>query len=126
MITRRDLLASGAALTVANTAFARPRHSPNDKIVLAFMGLNSRGSDLAGGFTSLPNVEVAYICDVDDHAIAKGIGNVQKKQQKAPQGIKDFRKALEDKAVDALVIAAPDHWHAPSTLLACAAGNTGY
>src|SRR5258706_15092757 len=117
MITRRELLVSGAALTVANTTFALPRRSANDKIVLAFMGLNSRGSDLAGGFTSLPNVEVAYICDVDDRAIAKGIGIVQKKQQKSPQGIKDFRKALDDKSVDALVIAAPDHWHAPATIL---------
>src|SRR5258708_9866208 len=126
MITRRDFLAGGAALTVANHAFARPNPSANDKIILAFMGLNGRGSDLAGGFTSLPNVEVAYICDVDDRAIAKGLGVVQKKQSKSPQGIKDFRKALEDKAVDALVIAAPDHWHAPATILACAAGKHVY
>src|SRR5689334_5500480 len=106
MLSRRELIAGGAAFTIAAPSLASPRGGANGKIVLAFMGLNSRGSDLASGFTSLPNVEVAYICDVDDRAIAKGIGIVQKKQSKTPQGVKDFRKALDDKSVDALVIAA--------------------
>src|ERR1041385_525404 len=125
MLTRRELIAGGAAFTLTGPATSA-RRSASDKIVIGFMGVNSRGSDLAGGFTSLPNVEVAYICDVDDRAIAKGMGIVQKRQSKTPKGIKDFRKALEDKSIDALVIAAPDHWHAPATIMACAAGKHVY
>ena len=125
MITRRYfLMSAGAGLSAA--ASALPRISPNEKIVLGFMGVNGRGSDLAGGFVNQPNVEVAYICDVDDRAIGKCMTIVGKKQSQPPKGIKDFRKALEDKSVDALVIAAPDHWHGPATILACAAGKHVY
>src|SRR5438046_2056162 len=109
MITRRELIKNSAMATAglsAGPAFGRPRTSPGEKIVLAFIGVNGRGSDLAGGFVNQPNVEVAYTCDVDDRAIAKCMSIVGKKQAKALQGLKDFRKALDDNSVDALVIAA--------------------
>jgi predicted dehydrogenase len=130
-INRRDFAkqtAAGALVVAAATRFPRGRaaDSANEKIVVAIMGTNGRGLDLAKGFTSQKNAEIAYICDVDDRAIKKGLDTTAQKQQKAPKGIKDFRKALEDKDVDALVIAAPDHWHSPAAIMACAAGKHVY
>jgi predicted dehydrogenase len=100
-------------------------YSPNEKIVTAVFGTNSRGLVHVECLTDLPNVEVAYICDVDDRAIAKGI-KAAKKQAKEPKGLKDFRKALEDKSLDAVTIATPDHWHAPMAIMALAAGKHVY
>ena len=104
------------------------KRAPNNKIVVAVMGLNGRGANLTNEITHLDGMEVAYICDVDDAMITKGVEQVvaSESQKKKPQGVKDFRKALEDKDVDALIIAAPDHWHTPATLLALDAGKHVY
>lgn len=99
----------------------------NNKITVAVIGTNGRGIAHVQCLTrGLEGVEVAYICDVDDRAIAKGIKAAEKRQKTAPKGIKDFRKLLEDKSVDAVTIATPDHWHAPMAILALAAGKHVY
>ena len=126
-ISRRVFLkasAAGAGLA-AVSSFSRSAdaQSPAKKLVIAVMGTTSRGLAHIGGLLSVPNVEIGYVCDVDDRAIANGIKAAQAKQGKEPKGVKDFRKALEDKDVDALTIAAPNHWHAPAAILACAAGK---
>ena len=117
---------TGAALAVWSETSAAESKAANDRLVLAIMGTNGRGRDLARGFAAQPNSSVAYICDVDQRAIAKGIEAVGKQQSATPVGVQDFRRALDDRAVDALVIATPDHWHAPATILACAAGKHVY
>src|SRR5207249_2074081 len=66
------------------------------------------------------------ICDVDSRAIERGIAAVAKKQPRKPKGIKDMRQMLESKDLDAIFIATPNHWHAPATILACAAGKHVY
>src|SRR6185503_18472637 len=63
---------------------------------------------------------------VDERRVAKGVEAVKKRQQSEVRGVKDVRKILEDKNVDALSIAAPNFWHAPATILACAAGKHVY
>jgi predicted dehydrogenase len=73
-----------------------------------------------------PNSEVAYLCDVDASVLAKAHSGLQQDVGKAPKGIGDFRRALDDRDVDALVIAAPDHWHAPAAILALEAGKHVY
>ena len=84
MITRRHfLMSAGAGLSAAGTV--RSRISPNEKIVLGFMGVNGRGSDLAGGFVNQPNVEIGYVCDVDDRAIAKCLAIAANKQTTPPK-----------------------------------------
>ena len=126
-IDRRHFLATTAATGVALAAPRSARAaSANEKLVLAIMGTNGRGSDLAKSFATQPNVEIAYICDPDDQAIGKGIAAATVAGGPTPQGIKDFRRALDDSAVDALVCAAPNHWHAPATLLGCQAGKHVY
>src|SRR2546427_2032993 len=97
--------------------------SPGERVTVAVMGMNGRGTVLARGFARAAHAEVAYVCDVDSVVLAKGGAAVAGAQTKSPRGLGDFRKALEDKDVDALVIAAPDHWHTPAALLAMQAGK---
>ncbi len=98
----------------------------NDRINVAAMGVNSRGFAVSGNFARQENCEVMYICDVDSRAADKCIEAVEKIQNKRPKASPDFRKALEDKDLDALIVASPDHWHAPAAILACKAGKHVY
>ncbi|MBL0744463.1 Gfo/Idh/MocA family protein [Chryseolinea lacunae] len=129
MNNRRDFIKqatlAGAGIFVAPNVFSFVG-SPNEKVVIGMVGTNSRGWALATMFAKLPNVEVGYICDVDDNVIAKTVAEIEKISGKKPQGIKDVRKLLEIKDVDAIVIAAPDHWHAPAAMLALKAGKHVY
>ncbi|MBC7893133.1 MAG: Gfo/Idh/MocA family oxidoreductase, partial [Sphingobacteriaceae bacterium] len=129
MTNRRDFLKTttfagvGSLLPASSFAF---RGAPNEKVVLGVMGVNSRGLYLAEQFAKLPNAEVAYICDVDETAMAKAIAVIEKATGKKPKGIKDIRQLLAIKDLDALAIAAPDHWHAPAAIMACQAGKHVY
>src|SRR6516164_345820 len=127
-LNRRQFLEATAAtgLGLGAGGYLARAAGANERIVLAVMGTNGRGIDLAKGFSRQPGTQVAFICDVDSRAIAKGIKAANGSQREEPAGVGDFRKILDDKSVDALVIAAPDHWHAPATILACSAGKHGY
>lgn len=107
-------------------AFGFYKGSPNDKVVVAMMGVNSRGEFLAKTLASFPDVEIAYICDVDTKVYDRVSNEILKITGKKPAFAGDIRKLLEKKDFDALVIAAPDHWHAPATILACQAGKHVY
>jgi predicted dehydrogenase len=132
-IDRRSFLettAAGAALAAGSyfvcESSAQESKSAGEKIVVGMMGVNGRGGALTQGFMSQPNCEVGYICDVDERAIDRTINAVVKQQQRKPQGVVDFRKILDDKTIDVLVCAAPNHWHAPATILGCSAGKHVY
>lgn len=132
-IKRRDFIkktaasSMGVGLFASGAPFIHSNGSANEKVVVAIMGVNNRGSALARGFSKLPGTEVAYICDVDDKAMAKGMNAVAEGgQKKKPKGEKDIRKVLEDQSIDALVIAAPDHWHAPAAIMGLNAGKHVY
>ena len=98
----------------------------NEKLRASVMGVNSRGNALAQNFAFQNDCEVIHICDVDSRAIEKCVSNVKKVQDKTPVGFQDFRKSLESDDVDILVVASPDHWHAPAALLAMQAGKHVY
>lgn len=98
----------------------------NERLNLAVMGVNSRGNALATNFAVQPNSRVSIICDVDSRAAAKTQAEVAKVQGQSPVTEKDIRKVLESKSIDALVVAAPDHWHAPAAILAAKAGKHVY
>src|SRR5262245_57880761 len=86
------------------------RNAPSNKVVLGVMGVNGRGAYLAEQFSTLANVDVAYLCDVEEKAIANGLkpfANASKK----PMVIKDIHQLIKKKDFDGLLIAAPDHWH---------------
>jgi len=122
----KSVSATGLGLAAAHSPLFALGGSPAEKVVVAVMGLNGRGTVLARVFAKTPNAEVACVCDVDAQVLAKGVTAVDEAQGKAPKGLVDFRRALEDKAIDALVIAAPDHWHAPAAILALSAGKHVY
>ena len=98
----------------------------NEKIRVAFMGVNSRGLAVGKNFAHQKNCEVLHVCDVDSRAADICIDAIGKIQSNKPQATPDFRNALEDKNLDALIVTAPDHWHAPAALLACSAGKHVY
>jgi predicted dehydrogenase len=102
------------------------RRSPSEKVVVAVMGLNGRGTVLGKVFAKSSNAHVAYVCDVDSQVLAKAVLAIGESQSPIPKPLGDFRRALDDKSIDALVIAAPDHWHAPAAILAMSAGKHVY
>jgi predicted dehydrogenase len=130
--SRRDFLlkttlASGALLASPYTHAASIFNgSPANKVVVAIMGTNGRGAFLAKNFGALPDVDVAYICDVDANVLERTRAEVEKISGRKPKGFTDIRKLLEQKDLDALVVAAPDHWHAPAAIMACQAGKHVY
>jgi predicted dehydrogenase len=94
-------------------------------MVVAVVGLG-RGQDLMQAAISLPGVELAYVCDVDDVRIASARKVLEAKGRGEVRAVKDFRRILDDRRVDAIFIATCNHWHAPATILACQAGKHVY
>jgi predicted dehydrogenase len=125
-VTRRDFLRQSTLAGLAATTVSLDVLGAGDRIRLGFMGVNGRGSDLARSFARFSDVEIAMIADVDERAVAKGQQAGSTGARPTPKAVKDFRSILDEPSVDALVIAAPDHWHAPATILACAAGKHVY
>ncbi|WP_126243511.1 Gfo/Idh/MocA family protein [Chitinophaga rhizosphaerae] len=134
--TRRSFLkqtAQGTALIAAGgilPGFSAKSYASilgaNERIRVGMMGVNARGLALAQNYAKQPDCEVVSVSDVDTRASEKCIAKVNDIQKKQPANIPDFRKALEQKDMDALIIVAPDHWHAPAAILAAKAGKHVY
>jgi len=128
--TRREFLQTTAAGLAGATLITSMPSSKvlgaNDRIRVAMMGTHSRGFALTQEYAKAKNCEVAYICDVDSRVVDKTVAKAQEIQGKKPKGVTDFRRALDDKSVDVLVIAAPDHWHTPAAILGLKAGKHIY
>jgi predicted dehydrogenase len=127
-----------AADTIGGTAkpASKPTSKPAKPIVkvakhatplrIAIIGTAGRGTELAIAFASSADSVVKYVCDVDaGHAMAasKAVGQYQDSE---PMPIDDLRRVLDDKEIDAVAIATPDHWHTPAAILACQAGKHAY
>ena len=117
--------AVGAAATMATSAMAQSENSSQEEVVVGVMGL-SRGRALAERFARHSGVTIKYVCDVDETRAASAAKSVAGIAKTAPQPVGDFRKILDDAEVDALICAAPNHWHGPATILACSAGKHVY
>ncbi len=119
-------VSSGGVLPAFSARSYNRIKGSNDRISVSIMGVNSRGSALASTFAKQDNCEIIFICDVDSQAAEKCIANLEKNFGRRPAQQGDFRKTLESKDVDVLVIAAPDHWHAPAAIMALSAGKHVY
>jgi predicted dehydrogenase len=120
-LTRRTFLASSAA-----AALSSARAAPSERVNLCVVGCRGRATRLAQTFAKLPNAQVTHICDVNTSlfgAFGKLVTDVQKT---TPKPVQDLRRVLEDRSVDAIVVATPDHWHALATIWACQAGKHVY
>lgn len=119
-----------AGLTLGGLAFSAKSYGriigSNDRINVAMMGTNSRGFYLTEKFAQAENTLLTHVCDVDSRVVGKTIRLVEEKAGTKARGEKDFRKMLENKAIDVVVIAAPDHWHAPASIMALQAGKHVY
>jgi predicted dehydrogenase len=117
--------AAGAVASLGWGRFLSAQDAPSRRVVVGVMGL-SRGRGLALGFAGQPGVEVRYVCDPDSTRASVCAEQLKAAGPQPPQPITDFRRILDDGEVDALVCAAPNHWHAPATIMACVAGKHVY
>jgi predicted dehydrogenase len=98
----------------------------NDRIRIGIIGCGGMGQGDLECFFLNPEVDCAVVCDVDDAHIAKGVEICEKRRNKKPDAEKDFRRVLDRKDIDAVLIATPDHWHALPAVMACQAGKDVY
>src|SRR5260370_8393139 len=129
MVPRReflDALAVGAAgLAVGTTAKSYGRvPGSNDRLNFTVIGLNGRGyAHLAGLKANRSAARISHVCDVDSNILRKFADRVQQEMGESPTMEKDFRRILEQKDVDAITIATPDHWHTPMPIAGLQAGR---
>ena len=119
---RRSFLGAAAA----GLAATRARVAAADKVNVGMIGVGGRGRGLLGVYASLPDVNVTHLCDADQASLERADQVIAKAGARKPQTTNDMRHLLDDKEVDAVVVATPDHWHAPATILACDAGKDVY
>jgi len=125
-VTSVSVAASNSLLAMSAKSY-RNIIGANDRIHVAIIGVNGRGTSMAATFAQQKNAEIAYICDVDTRTFGKALKSVAGAgQANIPKTEQDFRKVLPDKTLDAIYIATPDHWHAPLTIMGCQAGKHVY
>jgi len=127
-LNRRNFLKTGVAAFSGVTVLAHPERvfGASDRVRVAVCGLHGRGMDHVESYTRLPNVEVAALCDVDENVLRERRARVEKRTHARPQTYVDVHKLLEDKSIDAVSIATPNHWHALMGIWACQAGKDVY
>jgi predicted dehydrogenase len=126
-VNRRTFLASAgagaAALAVGRGARAA---GPNDRIRVAVLGIRGRGESHIHGFSNHKDTEIAALCDVDSRLFGERVKALESKTGKAPRIVGDLRRVMDDKDIDVVSIATPDHWHALAAVWACQAGKDVY
>jgi predicted dehydrogenase len=140
-MNRRRFLSKTFAAGAAALAFparARARTSANDVVNVAIIGLRGdnkghpewtgrgRGQDHYEHLSKIPNVRISHVVDVDERHFTDSLSFVKQKYGGNPATETDFRRVLDNREVDAVTIAAPDHWHALMTIYACQAGKDVY
>src|SRR4051812_4256676 len=113
---RRTFLVNSAV--AAASASVVKAASANDTIRIATVGLRGRGKSHIDAFTKMQNVELVALCDIDESVLSAAAKSVETKTGKAPAVYKDLRKLLEDKSIDAISIATPNHQHTMQTIWA--------
>lgn len=123
-ITRRTFARSATAAAALGLTALQARGAPgaNDRVRLGFIGVANRGGQLMDAFLVHKDMEIAALCDVHKPTLEKANAKVDGKADL----LADFRKLIDRKDLDAVVIATPDHWHAIQTIAACGAGKDVY
>jgi predicted dehydrogenase len=121
--TRRHFLANAGAGLAASTLFSSVRSNAagaNERVRVGVIGAGNQGKKHHLSLSTLPDVKIAYVCDVDEKRLAEGVARTGAKP------VSDFRKILDDPTIDGVTIVTPDHWHVPAALLALDAGKHVY
>ncbi|HYK87874.1 MAG TPA: Gfo/Idh/MocA family oxidoreductase [Acidobacteriota bacterium] len=122
---RRSFLKSAASGALAAGAFVNlnPRaYGANEPVALALIGARNQGRGVALRSVKA-GARITVLCDVDDAIAARVVPEIETTQGRKPEYVKDFRRVLDDKSVDAVIIATPDHWHTHMAIMACQAGK---
>ena len=119
---------AGSSVLINGTKASGRVLGASDKVRIAIVGVNGRGSNHIQGYLDQPNVEIAYLVDPDRGVLARRLKDVETKSKglQKPQAVADLRRVLDDKTVDAISIAAPNHWHALMTIWGAQAGKHVY
>jgi predicted dehydrogenase len=133
-LSRRSFLKSGVTsvaglATASSVAFlTRPERvfGANDRVRVAICGVHGRGMDHVHNYAQLKNVEIAAVCDVDEKLAQERVSMMERHGIAKPATFVDVRKLLEDKSIDAISIATPNHWHSLMGIWACQAGKDVY
>jgi len=126
-LTRRRFLHASAAMASAPLLMNTPSVlGANDRVRVAVVGLHNRGKSHIGGYLGQKGVEVAALVDPDTKVLASRLADVGKRSGKEPAGYTDLRKVLEDKSIDAISVATPNHWHSLMTIWGAQAGKHVY
>jgi predicted dehydrogenase len=134
-ITRRSFLRDTALTAAAGTILAKKAESAqaprkvlgaNDRVNLAIVGIRGQGFGHIQGFARVPNVQIKTLCDIDENLWAERSKYLQDKHGYTPKLEWEMRKVFEDKDIDAVTFAIPNHWHALATIWACQAGKNVY
>ncbi len=114
--------------TATASAAVRPSMlaSPNDTIRVAIVGVRGQGGAHIRVYSAMPNVEIAALCDVDESVLDRRLKEIESAGKKRPARYIDYRKLLEDRSIDAVSIATPNHHHALQTIWALEAGKDVY
>lgn len=129
MLTRRTFLKSTAASVIASPLLGKEAFahiSANDKINVALIGCKNMGWNNLSDFLLHKEVECVALCDIDQTILDDKAREVEKLKGKKPKQYSDYRKLLEQKEIDAVIIGTPDHWHCLQMVDACAAGKDVY
>lgn len=128
----QDSLLVAAAASLAgrpdSVAFAAEEKSksPNEKLSVAVVGVKGRGGSHLGAYGGGGDTEITYICDVDEAIGQSRCDGVEKRQGRRPKYVKDMREIFDDKSVDIVTTATPNHWHALCAIWAIQAGKDVY
>ncbi len=118
--------AAGVAAGMVGLSGAAAQASTNNRLAVGVIGVRSQGLAIANSLAGMSDVAVATICDVDQRLLSEAANSIGEQQGISPRQESDFRRLLDDTALDAVVIATPDHWHAPMAVQACLAGKDVY
>jgi predicted dehydrogenase len=121
-----SLAAAGSGFAIGGTRSTGKVLGANDTIRVAVAGLNGRGAAHVGEYAKMPGAAITYLVDPDTRTFAKRIRQIESAGGRAPRTVQDIRRVLEDKDVDVVSIATPNHWHALMTIWACQAGKDVY
>jgi predicted dehydrogenase len=98
--------------------------APSDRINVGVIGCNGQGFSDLSAFLENAEVECIALCDIDDSVLARRAGNVEKIRGKKPANLyKDWRKIIDNKDIDVVIVGTPDHWHCIQMVAACEAGK---
>ena len=120
-MNRRTLFKASVAAAAGRTILGA-----NDRINIGVIGLRGRGRDHIETFSSVSGCRVAAICDIDDEQVRRGQGLLEKLDRPRAETYRDLRRLFENKNIDAVSIATPNHWHVLATIWACQAGKDVY